>query len=998
MRYGFGDFVFDSDGFLLLRSGESVSLQPRVLEVLRYFIEHRGRMIAKAELLDALWPEQDVNEGVVSWSVSHIRRALGQQRSDGHPIETVHGRGYRFVADVKVLPAPAPSPQPVPLAPSAAPLVGRAQALAELEQCVREAELGRGGLLVITGESGIGKTRCAQELVERCAARGVRVLWGRCLQSPSPPPLWPLAAALRELAGEPAARMRKLVSSLREHGDVAAPERDAAARFLALEGVARCLRELASEQPLLWVLDDLHWADAATLQWLGLIAPELSGLRACVVATLRDGERETGSSRDRLLLQALRHARTIPLGALSSQQIAELIAASCPGKASAELAEAVRRASGGVPLFVREVVRSLLRQHDAADLERLRPEAVQVPALARDVLRERLRQLPRATIEALFCAAVIGDQLELSLLTAMLEIEPETLLDRLAPALAEGLLVSEVAHVCRFTHALFQSVLYDEIPAGQRAALHRKLGDLLVQRPASAANAGEIARHYHCSLSASTAGSATRYARSAGEAAVRELAFDAAVLYFGWAVQAQLVADVDSARSRAELLLALGRAQRAAGRTGDATDTAARVIEIAMQHGTHDLTVAATRLRRASVALATFPDNLARTALEQVLAQSQADDAASAAVRISAMSQLACVPPYERDLARSKQLSAQAAAEAEQHGERELLFEALRARLFALSGPDDVDEAVAVAERMLSLERAGERTWQIMDARVALVAAHLHVGRVAAADAALAQAEASLRGRWGEAAFYCQRMRAQRCFLDGDFELAHARWKDAFDYGARAGVSYAEAVYEEHTLGLELEREGAAWVFDRRLRGRSSLRRLPRAQRASLSRIAAEAGELAHVRAELAALGDPSDYTRDGAYLNTLASLAVCAVALSDRPRCEQLYALLSPYPAHNTPDMSGYYLGSVSHFLGLLAGALGRNDEALAFLQRALEHNRAMGYRAGTVRTLLALAEIEQRGGQTTSARARRLAARDEARALGMRSTLERVEAALAD
>jgi hypothetical protein len=299
---------------------------------------------------------------------------------------------------------------------------------------------------------------------------------------------------------------------------------------------------------------------------------------------------------------------------------------------------------------------------------------------------------------------------------------------------------------------------------------------------------------------------------------------------------------------------------------------------------------------------------------------------------------------------------------------------------------------------MLSLERAGERTWQIMDARIALVAAHLHVGRVAAADAALAQAEASLRGRWGEAAFYCQRMRAQRCFLNGDFELAHARWKDAFDYGARVGVSYAEALYEAHTLSLELEREGAAWVFDRRLRGRSGLRRLPRPQRASLSRIAAEAGELAHVRAELAALGDPSDYTRDGAYLNTLASLAVCAVALSDRPRCEQLYALLAPYPAHNTPDTSGSYLGSVSYFLGLLASALGRSDEALELLERALEHNRAMGYRAGTVRTLLALAEIEQRAGQATSARARRLAARDEARALGMRSTLERLEAALED
>lgn len=204
-------------------------------------------------------------------------------------------------------------------------------------------------------------------------------------------------------------------------------------------------------------------------------------------------------------------------------------------------------------------------------------------------------------------------------------------------------------------------------------------------------------------------------------------------------------------------------------------------------------------------------------------------------------------------------------------------------------------------------------------------------------------------------------------------------------------------MYEGHALNLELEREGAAWVFDRRVRGRSGLNQLPRAQRANLSRIAAEAGEHAHVRAELAALGDPSDYTRDGAYLNTLASLSVCAVALSDRMRCEQLHALLSPYPAHNTPDASGSYLGSVAHFLGLLASVLGRSDEGLDLLGRALDQNRAMGYRAGTVRTLLALAELEQRVGQSANARARMIAARAEAQGLGMRSTLDRVRAALA-
>jgi hypothetical protein len=127
-----------------------------------------------------------------------------------------------------------------------------------------------------------------------------------------------------------------------------------------------------------------------------------------------------------------------------------------------------------------------------------------------------------------------------------------------------------------------------------------------------------------------------------------------------------------------------------------------------------------------------------------------------------------------------------------------------------------------------------------------------------------------------------------------------------------------------------------------------------------------------------------------------LANLAACASRVDDKPRCEQLIGLLTPYAELNTPSQMGYYLGSVSYFLGLLADALGRSVDATADFERALERNRAMGYRAGVVRTLLAHGRLATRLDKRSSARELLTGARDEARALGMKGALTDAEAAL--
>jgi DNA-binding winged helix-turn-helix (wHTH) protein/tetratricopeptide (TPR) repeat protein len=976
--YRFGTFDLDLDAFVL-RQGDSVlSLQPKVLDVLRYLVEHRGRMVGKAELLDQLWPNENVNEAVLTWSVSHIRRALGQQRGERQPIETVHGRGYRFVAEVSVVTAPPPSAFDASAHTS---LIGRARVMAELERCVRRAKHGEGALCAITGEAGIGKTRCAEELARSAKAQSLQALVGRSVQLPGAPPLWPIQSALSQSKEPPAEHARRLIASLGEQEDGDSPERIASARFRTLEQIARALHELAEARPTLLIVDDLQWSDALTLQLLGFIAPQLAQSSLCVVVTMRDRERDPSSPRERYLGQLMRFSQTIPLGALDVAQVGELMSALMGHAPQSELADAVHRASGGVPLYVHEVVRSLLREHGPR-LASLAPSAVRVPELARDVLNRRIEQLPESTRETLACAAVIGEQVELSLLALLCGLEPEVLLDRLAPAIEEGQLAADAPHVYRFAHALFHRVLLDALPVTKRVTLHAKLGQLLCARPDAAMRKGEIARHLYLSLPASNPEDVVQRACEAADAARRVLAFDEAVLYFGWALEAQVFAGSVAPRARAELLLSLATAQRSAGRTNDATDTAARVIELAQQHDMHNLVVEATHLRRPTVALAFVPDDLSRAALEVVLASTPEVSYA----HVGALAQLSTLPPYDRDLLRSKAMSARAVTLGEQLGDREALFAALRGRSFALSGPDDIEAALAIVDRIIALDRQGPHSTQCMDARVVRYATCLQAGRISEADQTLDGVDEVVGNwQWGEAAFFVKRMRAQRSFLDGRFDEAEQHWKTIIKKAVHAGVAYAELLRKAQALNLELEREGPRRVFERHRETLARTEERPLAVRIARARVAAQAGAFDMVRANLRALGDPGDYTRGPDYLNNLAGLAVCAATVEDGARCEQLLELLGPYAHLNTPDALGFYLGSAAHFVALLCATLGHRDEAYNLFDRALEHNASMGYRPGVVHTRMAYASLAERGGDVQRAHNLRDAARAEAASLGM-------------
>ena len=994
--FRFGEFELDVELFVVRRRGEVLPMQPKIFDVLHYLIEHRDRVVTKPELLHEIWRDDDVFDGVVAWSVSHIRRALGQ-RGGRHPIETVHGGGYRFTAELSAeQPVARPRELPAVVVRPLPPLVGRVQVMKDLVAQAETAASGVGSLSVISGEGGIGKTRCADQLAVVARNMDMVVLSGRCPQELAVPALWPVTTALlgmsRELP-ELAARARKLAQGPLEDGAGSA-DVPGAARFRLIEQCAELLRAMAAQRPSLLILDDLHCADAGTIDLLSFIAPELRDLPLCIVATLRGGELRPGAERTAPLRRVLRHARTIPLGAFAADEVAELAQLIGKHRPSDALAEALCRAAGGIPLFVHEIVRSLLRQHGEQALARLGPDAVAVPALARDLLRERVQRLPESTRELLSNAAVIGESFDLSLLRALCELEPEALLERLEPALLDGHVLSEAPHAYRFGHSLFQSLLYDDLPAAQRVTTHRRLAGLLLARSDPSRHQPEAARHLYLALPAADPEQVLEEARRAGQSAQRAFAYENAIVYFGWALEAQLFASEIDASLRAELLLALGTAQRMAGRTRDALETSSRLLELAQQRHMHEVVVRATRLRRPTVAMSMIPDALARAALEGVLEQ-LADEPSPA--RVSALSQLACIPPYSADLARSKELSGRALELAARLPDAEPSFEGMRARLFSLSGPDDIAALLQLAERMLSAAADGPSAWHAGDALTARHAAYILAGRIAEADEVLQQMSARVGGRHlPEASFFHERLALQRRFLDGHFDEADQGWKALHASAVRAGVSYADMFYAAHSFNLALEREGPQVVIARMQLGPGFDANMTPYTRAGFARHAADAGEIELARSMLSALGDPQGFPRDGHYLHLLANFAACASRIDDKPRCEQLLALLAPYAELNTPSQMGYYMGSVAHFLGLLATALGRDALADEHFTRAHARNLAMGYRAGVARTLLAHGKLALRGAQPRRARELLAAALRESQALGMRAIQREAEVAL--
>lgn len=439
-------------------------------------------------------------------------------------------------------------------------ILGRARAVAAVDDAVEAARAGHGGLLLVTGDAGMGKTMLAGHLLRRSAADGL-VVWASCTAGLGAPAYWPWVQVLRAVvAAGPAEPLPDPLAALLDTPTRSLADEPAgaeAARFQLFDALARFLVQVSRGRPLLVVLDDLQWSDEASVLALRFLAEQVRTARLLVLGTYR--EAEAGP----LVRELSRGARIVPLSGLDEPEIAELMATVTGGQPDPSVAHEVWRRTGGNPFFAREVTRHL-------------GTGGAVPEAVRDVLTARLAQLGDACTDLLGYAALAGREFGVDVLVRASGRPPDQVVDLLEEAAGQRVVLKPPSPPgrYRFTHDLFRETAVGSLGSAERAGRHLRLAAALVElrdagRPVAVA---ELAAHFAAAGPAAAA-DAVRYGSLAAAEAAARLSYEDACAHLERALVAADLADDVAAAQRLALLLSLADARYRAGRAGPARDS-----------------------------------------------------------------------------------------------------------------------------------------------------------------------------------------------------------------------------------------------------------------------------------------------------------------------------------------------------------------------------------------------------------------------------------------
>ena len=475
--------------------------------------------------------------------------------------------------------------------------MGRARELAELHQALEDALAGRGRLVLVAGEPGIGKSKLATELVRHAQAQGARVLVGRCWEAGGAPAYWPWVQsmrlyvrdadpeALREQLGLGAAQLAQLLPELHElYSDLPEPPdmESEGARFRLFEAVSAFLRSASQDRPLLLVLDDLHAADEPSLLLLRFVAREMADSRLLVVCAYRDVDPTLKDPLSGTLAELAREGWTTRLGleGLTEADVAEYVELSTGTEPASALVRTISAETEGNPLFVTEVVRLLESEGPLATED----ASLRIPPGVRAVIGRRVARLSSPCRKLLLAASVLGRELELDVLARLSELERDDLLDNLDEAMTERVMgvVPGSPGQLRFGHALIRDTLYDELTPARRLQLHRQAGEALETAHAADLDPHltELAHHFAAAAPAGQREKALEYARRAADHAAAQLAYEEAARLYELALGL-----VEEPGARCELLLSLGRARARAGDTPASKQAFREAAELAESSG-----------------------------------------------------------------------------------------------------------------------------------------------------------------------------------------------------------------------------------------------------------------------------------------------------------------------------------------------------------------------------------------------------------------------------
>jgi DNA-binding SARP family transcriptional activator len=414
-----------------------------------------------------------------------LDRELGTAPGDG--LQTLYRKISDKAADLHFTP-PAALPADSPTPDSPIPFVGRSAEVDTIATALAGARAGSGGLILLTGESGIGKTAVAQAVSASARQAGMTVAWAAHPPGVRLPLMWTWIQLLRQLGdelGQPgrlAVRrvapgvVDALVPEWSDRDAVGSGVRAAATGFALVEGVVAALCELSTIRPMLLILDDLHLADFPSGNALSVLSAQLGRFPIQVIGNwtyFGSGRPINRSTLERLV--RLEATRSIHLDGIGQDAAATLVDALAGAATGSDVSRHVWHRAGGNPLYIRELVSVLVahdRLHDAAE-----GKTDDVSAAVAGMVGQRLSRLDRPSRRALAAAAVIGAEFDIADLADVVDLSVSTVQARLRPAYETGLLdeIVDRPGCYRFGHSLLHDAVLTQVPGSERAAVHASI-------------------------------------------------------------------------------------------------------------------------------------------------------------------------------------------------------------------------------------------------------------------------------------------------------------------------------------------------------------------------------------------------------------------------------------------------------------------------------------------------------------------------------------------
>ncbi|MBI3756766.1 MAG: AAA family ATPase [Deltaproteobacteria bacterium] len=571
----FGPYRFDPERTQLWRGTQIVNLAPKALAVLHHLLAHPSQVVTKEELFRTAWADTVVSDAALTYCIQELRRALRDDAKTPRYIETVHRRGFRFIGKV-VSSLPSPTPNTRPLAPT---LVGREAELSQLHGWLEKAVHGERQLVFVSGEPGIGKTTLVEAFLHQIATNGdMRIGRGQCIEHYGAGEVYlPVLDALGRLCREPGGK--HLLALLKTHAPtwvvqmptlLSATEGEALRRKVAGATKERMLRELAeavevvtAERPLVLWLEDLHWSDVSTLDWLAFVARRRERVRLLVLGTYRPVEvlmREHPLKAVKQELQVHGQCQELPVDFLREEHVVEYLARRLPSSPSPalagegwgeglshaplqRLARVIQQRTDGNPLFIVNLVDHLLSQGLLVQTEGqwvLQEEdtTVTVPETLQQMIEQRVAQVNPVERGMLEVASVAGAEFSAAAVATGLENTVEAVEAQCMELVRRELFLrasgtvdwpdGTVATQYSFRHALYQEVLYKRLPAGRRVRLHRQIGEREERAYGERAReiAAELALHFERGREYRKA---VQHLQQAGDNALRRSAYHEAI-------------------------------------------------------------------------------------------------------------------------------------------------------------------------------------------------------------------------------------------------------------------------------------------------------------------------------------------------------------------------------------------------------------------------------------------------------------------------------------